>query len=135
MRLRRGRGGFSRREFEELVEEAVLGLPEVFARKLENIEIIVEEQPDAETLERMRIERGRTLLGLYHGVPRTLRHESAPPTYPDRISIYRRPILAICRTSGDARRMADQVRRQVRETVIHEIGHHFGLSDEEMRGR
>ena len=128
MRLRRERGGFSRREFEELVEEAVLGLPEAFARKLENIEIVVEEEPDAETLERMKLERGHTLLGLYHGVPRTRRHESAPPTYPDRISIYRRPILAICRS-------ADHVRRQVRQTVIHEIGHHFGLSDTDMHGR
>ncbi len=126
MRLRRQRGAWSRREFEELVEEAVLGLPEVFARKLENIEIVVEDEPDTETVERMKLERGRVLLGLYHGVPRTRRHEGAPPLYPDRISIYRRPILAICRT-------AEQVRRQVRETVIHEIGHHFGLSDADMR--
>lgn len=125
MRVRRGRRGFGRREFEELVEEAVLGLPEEFARKLQNIEIVVEDEPDAETLERMRLQRGVTLLGLYHGVPRTERHEGAPPPYPDRISIYRGPILAICRT-------ADDVRRQVRQTVIHEIGHHFGLSDAEM---
>ena len=126
MRLRRERGAWSRREFEALVEEAVLGLPEIFSRKLENIEIVVEEEPDTETVERMKLERGRVLLGLYHGVPRTRRHEGAPPLYPDRISIYRRPILAICRT-------AEQVRRQVRETVIHEIGHHFGLSDADMR--
>jgi predicted Zn-dependent protease with MMP-like domain len=126
MRLRRPRDRWSPREFEELVEDAVLGLPEAFARRLENIEIIVEEEPDPETLERMKLERGRVLLGLYHGVPRTKRHEGAPPLYPDRISIYRRPILAVCRT-------ADEVRRQVRETVIHEIGHHFGLSDADMR--
>ena len=126
MRLRRKRRALSDMEFEARVEEAVLGLPEVFARKLENIEIVVEEEPDAETVERMKLERGRVLLGLYHGVPRTRRHEGAPPLYPDRISIYRRPILAICRT-------AEQVRRQVRETVIHEIGHHFGLSDADMR--
>ena len=125
MRLRRKRRALSDREFEALVEEAVLGLPEIFARKLENIEIVVEEEPDTETVERMKLERGRVLLGLYHGVPRTRRHEGAPPLYPDRISIYRRPILAICRT-------AEQVRRQVRETVIHEIGHHFGLSDADM---
>ncbi len=126
MRLRRKRRALSDMEFEALVEEAVLGLPEIFARKLENIEIVVEEEPEAETVERMKLERGRVLLGLYHGVPRTRRHEGAPPLYPDRISIYRRPILAICRT-------AEQVRRQVRETVIHEIGHHFGLSDTDMR--
>ena len=113
------------REFAELVEEAVLGLPDEFAKKLENIEIVVEDRPDAETIRRMKLERGHTLLGLYHGVPRTERHETAPPLYPDRITIYRRPILAICRTP-------DEVRAQVRETVIHEIGHHFGLSDEEM---
>jgi predicted Zn-dependent protease with MMP-like domain len=128
MRLR-GRPGhrdpIDPREFAELVEEAVLGLPDEFAKKLENVEIIVEDQPDAETIEKMKIERGRVLLGLYHGVPRTKRHETAPPLYPDRITIYRRSILAICRTP-------DEVRQQVRETVIHEIGHHFGLSDEEM---
>jgi predicted Zn-dependent protease with MMP-like domain len=125
MRIRRPRHDWGRGEFEELVEEAVLGLPEEFAKKLENIEIIVEDEPDAETIERMKLERGRVLLGLYHGVPRTARHEGAPPLYPDRISIYRRSILAVCRT-------ADEVRQQVRDTVIHEIGHHFGLSDEEM---
>jgi predicted Zn-dependent protease with MMP-like domain len=126
VRLRRERGEPSRREFDELVEEAVLGLPDEFARKLENIEIVVEDEPDAETVERMKLERGRVLLGLYHGVPRTARHESAPPLYPDRISIYRRPIMAVCRTP-------DEVRRQVRATVIHEIGHHFGLTDADMR--
>ena len=126
MWLRRRRRAPSRGEFEELVEEAVLGLPEEFAKKLENIEIVVEEEPDAETVERMKLERGRVLLGLYHGVPRTLRHETAPPLYPDRISIYRRSILAVCRT-------AEEIRQQVRATVLHEIGHHFGLTDEEMR--
>lgn len=127
MRLRRGNRRWSDREFDQLVEEAVLGLPEEFARRLENIEIVVEEEPDVDTVERMKLERGRVLLGLYHGVPRTQRHEGAPPLYPDRISIYRRPILAICRT-------ADEVRGQVRDTVIHEIGHHFGLTDADMRG-
>jgi len=126
MWLRRKRHAPSLHEFEELVEEAVLGLPEEFAEKLQNIEIVVEEEPDAETVERMKIERGRVLLGLYHGVPRTLRHETAPPLYPDRISIYRRPILAVCRTP-------QQIREQVRSTVLHEIGHHFGLTDDQMR--
>ena len=128
MRLRDRSGPrdpFGPREFAELVEEAVLGLPQEFAEKLDNVDIIVEERPDAETIRKMKIERGHVLLGLYHGVPRTERHESAPPLYPDRITIYRRPILAICRTS-------DEIRQQVQETVIHEIGHHFGLSDEEM---
>ncbi|MBN1916440.1 MAG: metallopeptidase family protein [Verrucomicrobia bacterium] len=113
------------REFAELVEEAVLGLPEEFARKLDNVEIVVEERPDAETIRKMKLERGHVLLGLYHGVPRTVRHETAPPLYPDRITIYRRSILATCRTP-------DEIRQQVRDTVIHEIGHHFGLSDDEM---
>jgi predicted Zn-dependent protease with MMP-like domain len=122
----RRRAPSPRKKFEELVEEAVLGLPEEFAKKLENIEIVVEEEPDAETVERMKLERGRVLLGLYHGVPRTLRHETAPPLYPDRISIYRRSILAVCRT-------AEEIRRQVRSTVLHEIGHHFGLTDTDMR--
>ncbi len=121
----RGSGWLSLRQFEQIVEDAVLGLPDEFAEKLENIEIIVEDEPDDDTVERMKLERGRVLLGLYHGVPRTARHESAPPIYPDRITIYRLPILAVCRTPR-------QVREQIRDTVIHEIGHHFGLTDADM---
>jgi predicted Zn-dependent protease with MMP-like domain len=125
MWIRRKPAGIGRREFEQLVEDAVLSIPEPFAAKLENIEIVVEDEPDRDTIERMKLERGRVLLGLYHGVPRTKRHETAPPLYPDTITIYRLPILAVCRS-------ADEIRAQVRSTVIHEIGHHFGLSDEEM---
>ena len=126
--MRSGRerpGWLGLRQFEQIVEDAVLGLPDEFAEKLENIEIIVEDEPDDDTIERMKLERGRVLLGLYHGVPRTLRHEGAPPIYPDRITIYRLSILAVCHT-------ARQVRQQIRDTVIHEIGHHFGLTDDDM---
>jgi len=121
----RASGWLSLRQFEQIVEDAVLGLPDEFAQKLENVEIIVEDEPDADTIERMKLERGRVLLGLYHGVPRTARHESAPPIYPDRITIYRLSILAVCHTPR-------QVRDQIRATVIHEIGHHFGLTDDDM---
>jgi predicted Zn-dependent protease with MMP-like domain len=110
-----------RAKFEELVGEAVAGLPKFFGERLENIAIIVEDYPGPEVRGRFR---GR-VLGLYHGVPRPKRTVWAQYPSPDLIYIYQRNIEAICRT-------AEEIKAQVRETVIHEIGHYFGLTDTEM---
>jgi predicted Zn-dependent protease with MMP-like domain len=111
--------------FEEIVEEALMSLPEEFSRKLENIEVVVEDEPSEELLRKLGLRRG-ALLGLYHGVPLKRRSVWAAPTLPGRISIYRNAILATSRARED-------IRRRIREVVIHEIGHHFGLSDRDMR--
>jgi len=113
-------------EFEALVQRAVDGLPEQYARLLKNIAVLVEEEPPREVLEDLGIESEDDLLGLYAGA--ALDEESFFSTggqLPNRIFIYRGPILRLCRT-------ADEVVQEVRDTVVHEIGHHFGLDDEEM---
>lgn len=113
-------------EFEALAEEALGRLPERFAKKLENIDIVVEDEPSRRLLNEMRIGRGGTLLGLYHGVPLSQRGFYYGNVLPDRIVLYMGPIL---REGGDA----EEIAARVRSVVIHEIGHYFGLSDEELR--
>ena len=100
-------------EFEELVADALDELPQEIAGLMDNVAIFVEDEaPD-----------GENLLGLYEGIPLTERTSSyAGAVMPDRISIYRRNILAICDT-------ADDVRDEVEITVVHEIAHHFGIDD------
>jgi predicted Zn-dependent protease with MMP-like domain len=97
------------------VADAIDGLPEEFRSRLSNVEIIVEDIPDRETL-----------LGLYHGVPQTRRGSGYAGVLPDLITIYRLPIEARARTE-------EQLAHDVRRTVWHEIAHHFGISDERLR--
>lgn len=113
-------------EFETLVEEAIDSLPDEFADLLENIVIVVEQEPSEEDLEVLEEQSDSDeLLGIYRGVSRARRTFDMLPTLPDQIAIFRGPILRCARS----RRHAIQ---EVRQTVIHELGHHFGLSDEEM---
>jgi predicted Zn-dependent protease with MMP-like domain len=113
-------------EFQELVREALDTLPEPYAKLMENVAVVVEEEAPREVLEDLEIDDENDLLGLYHGL--SLDKESffqAGGNLPARISIYRKPILRICHTR-------DEVVDEVRDTVVHEIGHHFGLDDDEM---
>jgi len=110
-------------EFERLVEEALDSLPERFADLLENIVVVVEEEPNASDLDVMDDPNGE-LLGIYRGTPLTQRSYSSF-RMPDQVAIFRGPILRVTRSAHEAK-------RQIRETVIHEVGHHFGLSDEDM---
>jgi predicted Zn-dependent protease with MMP-like domain len=123
-----------RERFEELVGEALEGLPAEFAAKLENVDVVVRSRPSRRVLRDTGLEGRGTLLGLYHGVPQTDRTTSYGAVLPDRIEIYREPILdeadATCPPVGD---FEQTVRDVVRKTVLHEIGHHFGLSDEDLR--
>lgn len=120
--------------FEQLVEEAVEGLPEAFARRLDNIDVVAERAPSRETLRRLGLSRGGTLLGLYHGVPQTRRGPGYGFVVPDRIVIYREPVLAAAREALEkGGNLEGAVREQVRRTVLHEIGHHFGLGEREIR--
>jgi predicted Zn-dependent protease with MMP-like domain len=96
--------------FEELVGEALDGIPDALARRIDNVVIRVQEDSRA------------GLLGLYEGIPLTKREQYGGMAMPDRITIYRKPILDHCRTET-------QVVHQIRVTVIHEVAHHFGISD------
>jgi predicted Zn-dependent protease with MMP-like domain len=103
-------------EFEALVQEAIDSLPADLRGQMSNVEVVVEEEPPA----------GRPLLGLYHGVPLTRRGAYYAGAAPDKISIYRGPLERLA--AGDAGRLRTEVRR----VVLHEIAHHFGISDERL---
>jgi predicted Zn-dependent protease with MMP-like domain len=115
----------SRAEFERLVAQAVESLPRKFLRRLENVDVVVEDEPTEEDLELAGIEPGGTLLGLYHGVPQSQRGPWYGNLLPDRIVIYRRPIEAVAR---DRR----EIRKEIRITIMHEIGHYFGLAEDDL---
>lgn len=102
-------------EFEELVGDALDELPAEFARAMDNVVVLVEEHNEADP----------HILGLYHGVALTERTFDYGGVLPDRISIYRGPILDSCDTR-------DQVVREVKITVVHEIAHHFGIDDQRL---
>lgn len=115
-----------RDSFERLVAQALDELPDEFAARLDNVAVVVEEEPDPEDLREMGLdpEEDDDLFGLYQGTP-LVERDSYYSSVPDRIVIYMGPLLRYCRTP-------QEVVREVKLTVIHEIGHHFGLSDEEM---
>lgn len=106
-----------REEFEKLVSKALENLPVFFKKKLDNVEVTVDIWPKEE------MAKGRLLLGLYHGVPKTTWGRNLAPIIPDKITIYMGPILWLARS--DAKR----IKELVIDTVTHEIAHHFGISD------
>jgi predicted Zn-dependent protease with MMP-like domain len=114
-----------RRRFEALVDRALRRLPRPFRERIANVAVVVEDWPDEATLEEMEIEPPDTLYGLYRGVDLTHRDSSYGNVLPDTIHIYQGPIEA---DSADEEDMAELVR----DVVIHEIGHYFGLDDPTM---
>ncbi len=114
------------RDFERLAAEAFEELPPTFRERLENVAIWVEEWPDTETLRLAGVRHPAELLGFYHGIPLPQRNSGYNLVSPDRISIYRQPILVHCRTW-------DEVRATVRRVLRHEVAHYFGLDDGQLR--
>lgn len=116
----------SREQFEQLVEKALDSLPEDFAALLDNVAVIVEEEPSPEDLAEvgMQPDEADDLFGLYTGV-NLLERGSEYSALPDRIAIYRGPILRTCTSRRE-------VVREVRDTVIHELGHYFGMEEDQM---
>ena len=112
-------------QFDELVLSAIEELPDVFLDCLENVAIVVEEWPDGATLQAVGVRQRANLLGLYQGVPQTDRTRGYNLVMPDKISIYRRPILMRCRTESEVRELVQRV-------VRHEIAHHFGIDDDRL---
>ncbi|MBI2028514.1 MAG: metallopeptidase family protein [Candidatus Levybacteria bacterium] len=110
--------------FRELVEEAIDSLPTEFAEKLNNVAVIVEDTPSPMQIRKLGLRSLTLLLGLYEGIPQTKRgHYSG--VLPDKITIFKSSIEMIARTE-------EEIKEKVRDTVIHEIGHHFGLSDKDL---
>lgn len=115
----------TREQFEKLVVEAVTLIPKRFRREMKNLALVVEEEPSEDLLEEMEIEPPDTLYGLYQGTPLPERTWGYGNTLPDRITIYQRPIEEDCEDE-------DEMRAVIGETLIHEVGHYFGLSEEEI---
>lgn len=114
-----------RAHFRQLVREAVAELPPALLERVHNVAIVIERRPTARDRKAAGVGPGRTLLGLYHGIPLTQRGEYYNLVPPDKISIYQEPIEEFCRDD-------DEVREQVRKTVLHELGHYFGIDDDRL---
>lgn len=117
-----------RQRFENLVQQALENLPVEFAQKLENIAIVVEDFPSLSQLSKLNLPPQTTLFGLYEGVPKINRSGVYTMVPPDKITIFQKPIEYLCKDE-------EAIKNQVRKTVLHEIGHHFGLKEEELRKR
>ncbi len=111
-----------REDFQNLVVEAINALPLRFRQRLDNVDIVVQDWPDANTLRLARVHHPAGLLGFYHGVPQTRRTHHYGMVLPDKISIYQRPIEMRCGS-------IEQIRQMIARVVRHEIAHHFGLDD------
>jgi len=114
----------SLREFERLVLKALDGLPPSIRQRMDNVDVVVEEWPSPDDLEESGLDDRHDLFGLYQGVPLTDRTHY-DMALPDKITVFQRPIEAVCATRAD-------VVKEVRVTVIHEVAHHFGISDAEL---
>jgi predicted Zn-dependent protease with MMP-like domain len=115
----------TRADFERLVAEAVTLIPKHFRDEMKNLALVVEEEPSRELLEEMEIEPPDSLYGLYQGTPLPERTWGYGNALPDRITLFQRPIEGDCEDD-------DEIRAAIGETLIHEVGHYFGLSEEEI---
>ncbi|MGD8804439.1 MAG: metallopeptidase family protein [Chloroflexota bacterium] len=114
------------REFEQLTAEALDDLPPFFQERMENVEVLIKAWPSQRELADADVAPGYTLLGLYHGIPLTERTHNYALVPPDTITLYQGPI------EQEAGR-PEHVPEVVRHTVIHEIAHYFGISDDRLR--
>lgn len=112
-------------EFRQLVLDVLDTLPHRFKDVLNNVDIVVEDQPSISQVRKMRLRPWTSLYGLYEGIPQTKRVNYAN-VLPDKITIFKLPI-------ENSNVSEDAIKEQVRKTVLHEIGHHFGMSDKELR--
>ena len=125
MSVEKGQMVLSRQEFRRLVSQAITSLPPMVAGRLANVEVVVKDRPTREELAMVGTDLTETLFGLYTGIPLTERNSSYGMVLPDKITLYQRSIEEVCRTKGE-------IQEQIRTTLLHEIGHHFGLSEDEL---
>ncbi len=114
-----------REHFVEVVEEALDSLPQEFRSRIQNVAVLVEDMPQNQPSSQSGQQR-RLLLGLFHGVPTTKKSTFDLPTGPDHIVLYQKNIEAICSSEAE-------VREQIRLTVIHELGHYFGMDENQLK--
>jgi predicted Zn-dependent protease with MMP-like domain len=116
----------TRKEFEGAVVVALKKLPKFFKKKMENVDVVVEDRAPRDLLSEMGIRSPSELLGLYQGVPLDRRGFFYGNVLPDKITLFQIPIELMCQTK-------EEVEEKVKEVVIHEVGHYFGLSDKRLR--
>src|SRR5262245_21251586 len=114
----------NRTDFVDIAEEVLDSLPEEFRRRIQNLAILVEDFPPNQPRSHPR--HKRLLLGVFHGVPATKRSVFDVPTGPDHIVLYQKNIEAVCSTEAE-------VRHQIHQTLMHELGHYFGLDEEQLK--
>jgi len=112
----------NRHKFEKYVDRALESLPPEFQQLLDNVAIFIDDRPSRSLLRDLGMSAGDTLLGLYEGVPQTERTTTYDLVTPDRITLFQRPIEDSCDSES---RVAEQIRR----TLLHEVGHHFGIDE------
>ena len=115
-----------RDKFEKLVEEALESIPKKFKKLLNNISVIVEDNPPPEVYDKTGTSPSHLILGLYHGVPYNHRGPYYGNIPPDMISIYQKPIEHLCTHEKE-------IKQRIRDVVLHEIGHYFGMSEKQLR--
>ena len=115
----------TKEEFEKIVKEGIRAIPKRFLEKLNNIDIVIEDEPGVYQQRKLKIRKNSLILGLYEGVPKTKRG-SYGMVLPDKITIFKKPIEKIAQTEKE-------IREIVKNTVWHEIAHHFGFSEEGVR--
>lgn len=113
----------NRTEFEKIVEEGIKAIPEKFLRKLDNVAIVIETEPTPAQKKKLNIHPDWALFGLYEGIPQTQRGINYSAVLPDKITIFQRPI-------EEAARDGEDIKEIVKNTVWHEIAHHFGMSED-----
>ena len=116
----------TREYFKTLVQEAIDSIPPRFAEEVKNVAIVIEDSPSADLLAEMEMEPDDVLLGLYQGIPLPERQWAHGNTLPDRITLYQRSIEEECEADED------EIVVAIGETLIHELGHYFGLSEDEI---
>ena len=114
-----------REHFVKVVEEALDSLPQEFRSRIRNVAVLVEDFPPNQRSPQSGQQR-RLLLGLFHGVPMTKKSVFDLPTGPDYIVLYQKNIEAVCSSE-------DEIREQIRRTVIHELGHYFGMDENQLK--
>ena len=114
----------TREEFETLVREALSQIPGEIRGRVENVDLVVEDWPTTEQLAGSGLERGQYLLGLYEGIPLTERY-GYDMVLPDKITLFQGAIEEVC--SSD-----EEIIKEVRDTVVHEVAHHFGIEDDKL---
>jgi predicted Zn-dependent protease with MMP-like domain len=115
----------NQKEFEKIVKEGIGAIPERFLEKLDNVDIVIEEEPTSYQLRKLRARKSSIIFGLYEGVPQTKRWHYGQ-VLPDKITIFKKPIERVACSEKEIKEM-------VRNTVWHEIAHHFGMDEKRVR--